>query len=134
MTDTTVNTGETKRDTEMVDKTPTTGEVKKDIEMMIDRKIINEGVRKDSEMDMMTGKTTATGEVRKDTGMEIDMRIATEGVKRDTEMMIDKTTTAGEIKREMVREDREVPRTITTNFQDQRRTPRISIRVTTPLQ
>ena len=116
--------------------------------MMIDRKITNEGARIDTEMmiDMtpttgeikrdteMTDKTTANGEVRRDTGMVIDMKIATEGVKRDTEMMIDTTPTAGEIKREMVRKDREVPTRITTNFQDRRRTPRISIRVTTPLQ
>ena len=82
----------------------------------------------------MIDKTPTTGEVREDIEMMIDRKITNEGARIDTEMMIDTTPTAGEIKREMVRKDREVPTRITTNFQDRRRTPRISIRVTTPLQ
>ena len=95
--------------------TTTTAMITGDTETMIDRKITIGEIRID--IGMMTGKTTTTVEI---TG--------------DTETMIDRKITIGEVRREKVGEgegegEREVP---TTNFPDQRRTPRISLRATMP--
>ena len=127
----TVNTGEVRRDTEtMKDRNIITGEVR--IEMMKDKTTITGEVKKGTEM--MKDKKITRGEVRIDTEMMIDKPTTSDGVERGTGKVIDKTTV--ETKREMVRgpREREEPTTLTTNFPDQRRTPRISIPVTTPLR
>ena len=104
-----------------------TGEISRDTEKMTDRKVTSEGVKIDTEM-----TTTTTEEIRADTEMMIDKTPTSDGVKTGTGKVSDKTTTGGESRRGRVREHREVPRTITTNFRDQKRTPRTSTRVTRP--
>ena len=130
----------------VIGKTTITGEIRGDTER-IDEKITTVEIRRHTEMTTttstaeITGDTETTidrkitiGEIRIDIGRMIGKTTTTVEITGDTETMIDRKITIGEDRREKVGEgegevEREVP---TTNFPDQRRTPRISLRATRP--
>ena len=139
----TANTREVRRDTrKVIGKTTITGEIRGDTER-IDEKITTVEIRRHTEMTttttttMITGDTETTidrritiGEIRIDIGRMIDKTTTSVEITGDTETMIDRKISIGEDRREKVGEgEREVP---STNFPDQRRTPRISLRATRP--
>ena len=133
----TVNTREVRRDTEMMTG-KTTGEIRGDTEMR-DREITPVEIRGHTEI-MREGQTT--GETKGGTERMRDRKITTVEIRTDTEMtttigevrietgiVTGKATTRGETRRG--REGEVEGGALRTNFRDQRRTRRISIRATT---